>query len=80
MVPEQTLVPLKSGDAGGEIVCLVHPIEGSIKSLQAVANHLQEPVYGLQCSHNVPMTSVKEMAQYYVKVREYYFAIHQFWF
>ena len=47
---------------------LVHPIEGGVTSLETLASKVQGPVYGLQCTTEAPMTSVEELAAYYIQV------------
>ena len=47
---------------------LVHPIEGGVISLETLASKVQGPVYGLQCTTEAPMTSVEELAAYYIQV------------
>ena len=73
IIPTQTMIKLKE-EANGPVTFLVHPIEGSIKALRPVAAELDGMVYGLQCSEQVPMGSVTEVAAYYIKVG--YYSLH----
>jgi len=63
---DSVVVTLKQDE--GPTIFLVHPIEGSVQHLTDIAGHLHGTVYGLQCSEHVPVTSVPDMAAYYVKV------------
>lgn len=47
---------------------IVAPIEGTAKILKTLAAKLDCGVYGLQCSEEVPLTSIKDMATFYVEV------------
>jgi hypothetical protein len=71
LVPCESLVQLQEGS--GPPTFLVHPIEGSVKALRGVAQHLQGAVYGLQCSASVPMDSVQAIAAHYIQVHSTFY-------
>ena len=43
-------------------------LTGVVDALQHVASHLDQPVYGFQCTEDVPQNSIADMAAFYVKV------------
>ena len=47
---------------------IVTPLEGTTRILKTLASKLQYEVYGLQCSGDVPLTSLEDMAAFYIQV------------
>lgn len=45
----------------------VHSVEGFATPMKTLAAKLTAPVYGLQCSAEVPLTSMTEMAEFYIR-------------
>lgn len=45
----------------------VHAIEGFVTALKPLAAKLTVPVYGLQCTKEAPLTSLSELAAFYIK-------------
>lgn len=66
-MPTEVLTRLDSKSTTGAPLFMVHPIEGAVTALAKVAAELQTPVYGLQCTSDVPMDSMVSMAKFYVK-------------
>ena len=71
LMPEEDVVKMNSCvDSASHPVFLVHPVEGVITSLEHLACQLKCPVYGLQCTNNAPLTSLSDLAAFYIKVRQ----------
>nr|CAD7408253.1 unnamed protein product [Timema cristinae] len=70
LIPKEGLVCLKSGE-GERPLFLVHPIEGSVKSLNELASHVEGRVYGLQFTRDTPRVSLQDLATFYLKVVYY---------
>jgi fatty acid synthase len=47
---------------------VVHPIEGVVSALTPLAAKLDYPVWGLQCTADAPLTSIPDLAAFYIKV------------
>nr|CAD7568916.1 unnamed protein product [Timema californicum] len=67
LIPKEGLVCLKSGE-GERPLFLVHPIEGSVKSLNELAAHVEGRVYGLQFTKDTPRGSLQDLATFYLKM------------
>ncbi|KAF2898262.1 hypothetical protein ILUMI_07913 [Ignelater luminosus] len=48
-------------------VFVIHPIEGGVHALQTLADQINIPVYGLQCTSTCPMNSINDLAKHYIK-------------
>ena len=71
IVPKKSLVQLETRNATGAPIFVVSAIEGVIGSLKSLANELERPVWGLQCTRDAPLESIGEFAEFLVKqVRE----------
>ncbi|XP_063235501.1 fatty acid synthase-like isoform X2 [Bacillus rossius redtenbacheri] len=68
-MPTEVLVRLPSKVAEGAHLplYLVHPIEGVVTCLEPLAAELPLPVWGLQCTPEAPLDSVRQLAAFYVK-------------
>lgn len=66
IVPKETLVRVNSKSEGPAIF-VVSAIEGMVTSLKSLANELDRPVWGLQCTKDTPLESIGELAEFYVK-------------
>ena len=53
-------------DNAGRPMFVVHPIEGSTLCLELLMTYVKRPVYGLQCTSETPLTSVQDLARYYM--------------
>merc|ERR1712226_437659 len=58
---------MNEGKEGVTPLFVVHSIEGAVISLQTVMSQVEGPVYGLQCTKQVPVVSVEEVAKYYLQ-------------
>lgn len=67
IVPKQSLVQLETTDKLGKPVFVIHAIEGTISALKGLANELNRPVWGLQCTKDAPLDSIADLAGFYVK-------------
>ncbi|KAK9701631.1 Phosphopantetheine attachment site [Popillia japonica] len=75
LMPRKALVqmPSKSSSSSTDnklmkpVFVLLHPIEGVVNALQELAQQIQAPVYGLQCTNETPLSSIGDLASYYVK-------------
>ncbi|XP_060080138.1 fatty acid synthase-like [Ylistrum balloti] len=70
IMPQETIVRLNVGDDSQSPLFIVHPLEGSVKCMRELASQLSCPVYGLQCSKDVPLHSIPDMASFYIQVMQ----------
>ena len=70
IMPTETIVPMNEQptDADSQPWFVMHSIEGVVLPLEAVMSHVKAPVYGLQCTADAPLTSVPDLAAFYIKV------------
>lgn len=69
-MPSECLVQLQSSAPAGtkkQPLFVVHAIEGFVTALKPLAAKLSVPVWGLQCTADAPLTSIKDLATFYVK-------------
>lgn len=67
LMPKQCLIQLPSKSSTGEPVFVVHPIEGFVSALKPIAAQVSRPVWGLQCTADAPLSSIQDLAAYYIK-------------
>ncbi|KAL0271260.1 UNVERIFIED_CONTAM: hypothetical protein PYX00_008407 [Menopon gallinae] len=70
LMPSQTIIRMQSQASENSTetpIFIIHPIEGLVSVLKELASHLPCPVYGLQSTIDVPLTSVQDVAKYYVE-------------
>uniref|UniRef100_A0A224X4N0 Fatty acid synthase n=1 Tax=Panstrongylus lignarius TaxID=156445 RepID=A0A224X4N0_9HEMI len=67
LMPNQTLIKMKDDFKNKNILFIVHPIEGVVSSLSELVSRLQCNVWGLQCTSTAPLSTIQELAEYYVK-------------
>lgn len=67
IMPKETLVQLDSKSKTGIPIFVVHAIEGAVLSLKTLANELNRPVWGLQCTSDAPLKSLMDLAAFYKK-------------
>uniref|UniRef100_A0A336MQ27 Fatty acid synthase n=1 Tax=Culicoides sonorensis TaxID=179676 RepID=A0A336MQ27_CULSO len=70
LMPSQTLVRLPSKAPESETknaLFVVHAIEGVTTALLPLAAQLSVPVYGLQCTNDVPTDTITVLAAHYIK-------------
>ncbi|KAH3871939.1 hypothetical protein DPMN_035154, partial [Dreissena polymorpha] len=65
VLPTDLIVPLNEGKYGRTRLYVIHPIEGTVSSLREVASYIHCPVFGVQCTTEVPLTSIQDMAAFY---------------
>jgi hypothetical protein len=69
LMPSAVLVQLPSRVIkGNKPLFVVHPIEGIVTALKPVAAELPFPVWGLQCTPDAPLSTIQDLATFYVKV------------
>ncbi|KAJ8943746.1 hypothetical protein NQ318_011957 [Aromia moschata] len=68
IIPTKTLIQMtsKHADNNRTPVFILHPIEGVVKALETLAQNIDAPVYGLQCTANTPLTSIGDLAKFYI--------------
>lgn len=67
IMPSKVLVKMNEVKNDKESpIFVIHPIEGVIISLQNLANQINIPVYGLQCTANTPLDSIGDLAKFYI--------------
>ena len=70
LIPTEVIVKMPSAapaDSKLPPVFMVHPIEGVVSALMPLAKLIKRPVYGLQCTEQAPLTSVPDLASFYLK-------------
>lgn len=70
LMPAETLVKLQSkaaNDSKQRPLFVVHAIEGFVTALKPLAGKMTCPVYGLQCTVDAPLSSISDLAAFYVK-------------
>lgn len=70
LMPTECLVKLETqAPAGCKVNPLfaVHAIEGFVTALKPLAAKLTVPMYGLQCTKEAPLTSLSDLAAFYIK-------------
>lgn len=69
LMPSKSVVQMasKSSDNKRNPVFILHPIEGVVHALNALAKEISAPVYGLQCTQQTPLGSIEELAKYYIE-------------
>lgn len=69
LMPNEALIRLKSSapaETRKRPIFFVSPIEGFAVALQQLAEKLDCPVYGLQCTQEAPLDSVENLAKFYL--------------
>lgn len=67
IVPKDSLLKLNSPKSESSPIFVVSAIEGVIASLKSLAQELDRPVYGIQCTKNAPLDTIAEFAQFNIK-------------
>lgn len=70
LMPTECLVRLQSkaaSDSTKRPLFAVHAIEGFVTALKPLAAKLTVPVWGLQCTSEAPITSIQDLATFYIK-------------
>ncbi|GBM63076.1 hypothetical protein AVEN_89283-1, partial [Araneus ventricosus] len=77
LVPAKTIIQMNSVKTGLPLF-MVHPIEGSVAMLNSLAQLINLPVYGIQCTPEAPSESIEQLAAWYWKVSLLYlYLFHQ---
>lgn len=69
-MPTECLIKLESqakADSKARPLFAVHAIEGYVTALKPLAAKLNVPVWGLQCTADAPLTSLNDLAAFYIK-------------
>lgn len=69
-MPTECLVRLPSlatADSKKRPLFAVHAIEGFVTALKPLAAKLNVPVWGVQCTADAPLTSITDLAAFYIK-------------
>lgn len=67
LMPSQSIIKMTSKDTKGKSpVFILHPIEGVVTALKGLAKDIQAPVYGLQCTTSAPLSSIGDLAKFYI--------------
>ncbi|CAG2061263.1 unnamed protein product [Timema podura] len=70
LMPSKVIVQIPSRAVPGTKsapIFIVHPIEGVVSALHSLAAELPIPIWGLQCTKDAPLTSIPDLAKYYIK-------------
>lgn len=68
IAPKDIVVNMNNGHKGRTPMFVIHPIEGSVSILEELMSRVEFPVYGFQCTSSVPLTSMTDLASFYLKV------------
>lgn len=68
IAPKDIVVNMNNGHKGHTPMFVIHPIEGSVSILEELMSRVEFPVYGFQCTSSVPLTSMTDLASFYLKV------------
>ncbi|XP_017773704.1 PREDICTED: fatty acid synthase [Nicrophorus vespilloides] len=67
LMPSATLVKMPSKDSTNKTpIFIISPIEGVITALKGFSKDIQAPVYGLQCTSAAPLSSIGDLAKFYI--------------
>ncbi|GFS78340.1 fatty acid synthase [Nephila pilipes] len=66
LVPDKTIIHMNSIKSGIPLF-IVHPIEGTVAMLNSLAQLINFPVYGIQCTPEAPSQSMEQLATWYWK-------------
>lgn len=70
LIPAEVIVKMPSvatADSTMTPIFMVHPIEGDVTALLPLAQLLRRPVFGLQCTEQAPLTTIPDLAAFYIK-------------
>uniref|UniRef100_A0A0K8V335 Fatty acid synthase n=1 Tax=Bactrocera latifrons TaxID=174628 RepID=A0A0K8V335_BACLA len=70
LMPSEAIIRLKSAapsNSSKRAIFLVSPIEGFVDALKVVAERMDCPVYGLQCTADAEQDSIESLAKFYIK-------------
>lgn len=69
LIPTKAIIPMKTKCTNKKQppVFVVHPIEGVVTVLEILVQHFEVPVYGLQCTADAPISTINELAYFYIK-------------
>ncbi|GBM63971.1 Fatty acid synthase [Araneus ventricosus] len=67
LVPAKTIIQMNSVKTGIPLF-IVHPIEGTVAMLNSLAQLINLPVYGIQCTPEAPSESIEQLAAWYWKL------------
>jgi len=65
-IPEACIREMAVGE-GNKRLYIVHPIEGNTDKLALLASKLKCTVYGIECVKDAPLTTIEELAAFYIK-------------
>ncbi|GBN02025.1 Fatty acid synthase [Araneus ventricosus] len=71
LVPSETIIQMNSVKTGIPLF-IVHPIEGTVAMLNSLAQLINFPVYGIQCTPVAPSETIEVLAAWYWKVSVLY--------
>ncbi|GFY63851.1 fatty acid synthase [Trichonephila inaurata madagascariensis] len=66
LVPDRTIIHMNNVKSGTPLF-IVHPIEGTVAMLNSLAQLINFPVYGIQCTPEAPSQSIEQLAIWYWK-------------
>ncbi|XP_015126151.1 fatty acid synthase [Diachasma alloeum] len=66
IIPSEALIKLKTKKDTGMPIFFVHAIEGIVTTMNLIASEVERPVYGLQCTKDAPVTSISDLAKFYI--------------
>lgn len=67
IVPKKSLIQLETKGNKGSPIFVIHAIEGMVLALKGLASELDRPVWGLQCTKDAPLETIKDIAGFYVR-------------
>nr|XP_034178573.1 fatty acid synthase [Osmia lignaria]XP_034178581.1 fatty acid synthase [Osmia lignaria] len=67
IIPMESVVQLTSKNSKGIPIFFIHAIEGIAAPFKELAGKLNRPVWALQCVENTPLSSIEDLAAFYIK-------------
>ncbi|XP_060583977.1 fatty acid synthase-like [Ruditapes philippinarum] len=68
LMPKDLIVKMNDNTTNSLPLYIIHPIEGTVSSLEFMSGFVDRPVYGVQCTSAVPSSSIQDMAAYYLQM------------
>jgi len=66
VLPKNVLIRMKTKNAKGSPLFIVHAIEGLVNALTTVASEFEGPIWGLQSIEEAPQNTIIDLAKFYV--------------
>ena len=70
LLPTEPVMKMNAAEAqsGASPLFAITPIDGSVRLLEQLVVSVKSPTFGVQCSVNTPLTSIRDLAAEYIQV------------